>query len=383
VHESPTTHGQTGDAAPVAVPDVSPLPDLPAENEEWRRLAHRAGNPFGTWEWASTWWRHRGGDREQRILGCRRADGSLAGVLPLYFSASRPVRTLRFAGHGPADQLGPVCEPGDREAVARAFRHSLSHTNEWDVCVMERLSGAEGWPALIEGKQTRREACPTMTLPAGGWEAFLGSRSAHFRQQVRRLERKLVREQDLRFRLAADPDRLDRDMDTLFTLHQARWGETTDFLRDKPFHHDLAREALAAGWLRLWIAELNGAPAAAWYGFRLGGADWSYQQGRDPAWEHGRIGFVMIMHTIRDALEDGIPEYRFLVGAEGYKYRLAEREDHVTTVAVARGPAGRAALAAARLRARAGSAAAGARGWLRRTARLGRRARGGAPARPA
>jgi CelD/BcsL family acetyltransferase involved in cellulose biosynthesis len=331
------------------------MADLPAENEDWRRLAHTAGNPFGTWEWASAWWRHQGGDREQRILGCRRADGSLAGVVPLYFSADRPLRTLRLAGHGPADQLGPVSEAADREAVAEAFRHWLSHTDDWALCVTERLSEAEGWPALIDGTQTRREACPVVPLPADGWDAFLAAKSAHFRQQVRRLERKLVREQALRFRLATDSNRLDKDMDTLFALHEARWAAagTTGFLSIKPFHRDLARQALDAGWLRLWIAELNGAPAAAWYGFRLGGAEWSYQQGRDPAWERGRIGFVLNMHTIRDALEDGVSEYRFLIGSEGYKYRLAEREDHVTTLAIARGVAGRAALAAARMRARA------------------------------
>jgi CelD/BcsL family acetyltransferase involved in cellulose biosynthesis len=335
---------------------LTPLPDLPGENEEWRRLGHAGGNPFATWEWASAWWRHDGGEREQRMLGCRRPDGSLAGVLPLYLAADRPVRTLRFAGHGFADQLNPVCEPGDRAAVAGALREALAGSRDWDVCVAERMSEAEGWPELIEGAQMRRERSPVMRLPAGGWEGFLATKSANFRQQVRKRERKLVREGSLRFRLASDPTRLEQDMDTVFRLHEARWAvpETRAFPESvKPFHRDLARLALAGSWLRLWIAELNGAPAAAWYGFRLGGSEWFYQQGRDPAWEGGRVGFVLMMHTIREALEDGLSEYRFLLGTEEYKYRLADGDDHATTVALARGPVGRAALTAARLRSRA------------------------------
>jgi CelD/BcsL family acetyltransferase involved in cellulose biosynthesis len=335
---------------------VAPLPDLPGGEDEWRRLGIAGGNPFATWEWASAWWRHQGGGREQRILGCRRADGTLAGVLPLYFSASRPVRTLRFAGHGPADQLGPACEPADRHAVAASLDRALSGARDWDLCVAERLSEAAGWPALLGGVRTRRESSPVIQLPAADWDGYLATRSANFRQQARRSERKLVREHGLSFRLAADPDRLEEDMDVLFRLHEARWAsEGTSGLPEqlKPFHRDFARLALDGGWLRLWIAELDGAPAAAWYGFHLGGAAWFYQSGRDPAWDRGRVGFVLMMHTIREALGEGLSEYRLLLGEHGYKDRLTENEDHATTTALARGPVGRAALAAASLRRRA------------------------------
>jgi CelD/BcsL family acetyltransferase involved in cellulose biosynthesis len=342
---------------------VSPLPDLPGGREEWGDLALAAGNPFSTWEWASAWWRHLGDGREQRILGCRRADGSLAGVLPLYLAARRPLRTLRFVGHDPADQLGPVCRPEDRDAVAAAFRDALSASRDWDVCIAERLSEDDGWPELLDGVRTRRERSPVLQLPGGSWDDFLAGKSSNFRQQARRGERKLVREHGLTFRLTSDPDRLDEDMETLFRLHEGRWAEAgtsalPDFL--KPFHRDFARLALESGWLRLWIAELDGAPAAAWYGFRLGDADWFYQSGRDLAWERSRIGFVLLLHTVRDAIEHGRSEYRLLLGSESYKDRLAEHEDHATTVAIARGAAGRTALAAARLRGRVRGNGAGA-----------------------
>src|SRR3954453_10686167 len=101
---------------PVADLTLEPLPGLQAAREEWTALAERAGNIFATWEWADAWWRVYGEDRPLHLVACRDAGGRLVALLPLYLSRPRPLRTLRFLGHGPADQLGPVCAPEDRTA---------------------------------------------------------------------------------------------------------------------------------------------------------------------------------------------------------------------------------------------------------------------------
>ena len=85
-------------------PSVETVAGLEAARDDWTRLAEAAGNPFSTWEWASAWWRHFGGDRELLVRRCRTADGRAAAILPLYLAAERPLRVLRFLGHGPADQ---------------------------------------------------------------------------------------------------------------------------------------------------------------------------------------------------------------------------------------------------------------------------------------
>src|SRR5439155_17070455 len=113
------------------------------------------------------------------------------------------------------------------------------------------------------------------------------------------------------------------------------------------FHREFAQVALDRGWLRLWILELDGRPAAAWYGFRFGGVETYYQSGRDPAADRLAVGFVLLVQTIRAALKDGIREYRFGRGAESYKYRFASEDPGLETVAVATRPLGRAAIRAA------------------------------------
>src|SRR5262249_29652803 len=156
------------------------------------------------------------------------------------------------------------------------------------------------------------------------------------------------REHFLRYRLAGDKHRLQADLDTLFALHEARWGQRGSGQLTGPragFVREFAACALERGWLRLWFLELNGSAVAAWLGFRLGAAEWHYQSGRDPAWDRYSVGFVLLGHTIREAMTDGMSEYRFLRGAEAYKDRFANRELSVATIGIFRGIAGRTSLA--------------------------------------
>ena len=191
------------------------------------------------------------------------------------------------------------------------------------------------------GRRLRRRGSPVVAIDRG-WDAYLAGRSANFRQQVRRKERDL-RRHGARFRLTESPDRLQADMDTLFALHRARWqnGDSSFGSDTEPFHREFARLALERGWLRLWILELDGAPAAAWYGFRFGNAESYYQAGRDPRWDRASVGFVLLAHTIREAAGDGMREYRLLDGGEPFKYRFATSDPGLDLVGVGRGPAGR------------------------------------------
>jgi CelD/BcsL family acetyltransferase involved in cellulose biosynthesis len=323
---------------------VEPIASLDALRDEWSALAGAGENVFSTWEWASTWWRQRGHDRPLLLHACRDAAGRLAAILPLYLASERPVRVARFLGHGPADELGPVCAPGDRPAAARAIAEVVARAR-LDLLFAELLPGRDPWGTELGGKVIRREPSPTLSLD--GWEPYLAGRSANFRQQVRGRERRLARDHALAFRLADDPSRLDDDLGLLFRLHAARWGDESPFLRWREFHSEFARVALARGWLRLWFLELDGRPAAAWYGFRFRRVESYYQAGRDLARGDASVGFVLLAHTIREAASDGMREYRFLRGGEPFKSRFADADPGLETVVLTRGVRGRLAGAVA------------------------------------
>jgi CelD/BcsL family acetyltransferase involved in cellulose biosynthesis len=325
------------------------LDGLDAAGADWTGLAEAAGNVFSTPEWAAVWWRHFGEARELRVLAGRDPDGATKVVLPLYVNRSRPLRVLRFVGHGAADQLGPVCAPADRERVAAALRPLLAD-RRWraDLLVGDRVGADEGWSERTGATVLLAEPSPTLAIDGRSWDEFLASKSKNFRDQVRRRERKLAKSHELSFRLS-DAGRLDEDMSTLLRLHAARWEDASAAFEPEleAFHRDFAAVALERGWLRLWLCEVDGAPVAAWYGLRYADSESFYQSGRDPAWDEHSVGFVLLAHSIRSAFEDGLGEYRFLRGGDAYKGRFADGDPGVETMVVGRGSLGRPAVAAA------------------------------------
>ena len=331
-------------ASPVRIERVEALEDV---RDDWEALASVTQNVFSTWEWAWLWWKRFGGSRTLFVHACRSADGRVVGILPLYFWRRRPFRVVRFVGHGEADQLGPVCLPEDRPAVADALRSLLADARA-DVFLAERAAREEGWGALLGAAELHAEPSPVVRFGVETWEDFLRTRSRNFRDQARRRERRLAERHEIRFRLATDPETLDRDLDALFSLHRARWsGTQTDFGRREAFHREFAARALERGWLRLWLLEVDGHPRAAIHGFRLGDVESFYQSGRDPAFDDRSVGFVVLLHAIREALGDGMSEYRLLLGGEPYKYRFANEDREVVTLATTRTRRAHAVLAGA------------------------------------
>jgi CelD/BcsL family acetyltransferase involved in cellulose biosynthesis len=334
-------------------PKASPTPvqleveELETLQDEWTPLALRSRNVFATYEWASTWWRHFGGGHRPLVTTCRAGDGTLIGILPFYQWSSSPLRILRFIGHGAGDQLGPIHAPEDLPSVARATQQALARMR-WKIFVADNLPGDPSWTAALGGKILARDGSPLLRNPDGGWSAFLARRSSNFRQQVGRRERNLARHHDVTFRLVQDPEALPAALDALFHLHSLRWSNgSSGFIPRAAFHREFAATALDRGWLRLWLLDLDGQTVAAWYGLRFADAECYYQAGRDPDWDHRSVGFVLLVHSIRQAFEDGVAEYRFLHGRDAYKYRFADEDAGVETIALTRGVVARTALSAA------------------------------------
>jgi CelD/BcsL family acetyltransferase involved in cellulose biosynthesis len=340
-------------SGPTAELRLEPASDLADVRSEWTKLALRAGSVFGTWEWADTWHRHLGAGAQMALAIGRGPTNDPVAVLPLCVPRVRPVRVLRFIGAGPSDELGPICAAEDRPAASAALRRHVAECSAGGgIFLGERLWGGH-WPVReLGGTVVSRTANPVLPASGRSFDEFLSSRTRNFRDQVRRRERKLARAAKLSYRLTQDPGQLDADMSTLIRLHQARWseGESNAFAGARtPFHIEFARRALENGWLRLWTMELDGAPVASWYGFRYAGVETYYQAGRDPEFDAQNVGFVLLCHSIRSALDDGVREYRFGSGNEAYKSRFAEQDPGLETVVVPIGTRGRIAEVAIRL----------------------------------
>jgi CelD/BcsL family acetyltransferase involved in cellulose biosynthesis len=327
---------------------LEPIDVLADARDDWRRLALASRNIFASWEWHDVWWRHFGRGRKLDAAICRTEDGRALIVLPVYRWLERPLRVARFLGHTTGDELGPIYASGHRGAVAAALtRYAVER--QIQLVVAEHVPDAGSWKLELNARVLARSPSPSLELPFESWAGFLATRSANRRADVRRKERRLERDHAVTYRLTQTADELKRDLDTLFALHAARWGGETSFLRAEAFHREFAAIAFERSWLRLWTLEVDGHARAAWYGFRYAGVESYYQSGRDVSAEFSRygLGLIVLSHSIRAALEDGMTEYRFLRGGERYKYHFTDSDRLVETFALPRCFVARGALGVA------------------------------------
>lgn len=304
---------------------------------EWSRLAELVGNVFATPDFCSTWWDHFGRG-EPFVVAVRSGDGDLLALWPLYRRRWGPGFVIRSLGHGVGDELSLVCHDDDRPAAMAALRSVVSGT---DLLVLDLMRYAavqdpesELSQALGHAVEVFSEPCPVLAAEGRDWEGFLVDQSRNLRQQIRRRERRLQRDHSIGYRLAS-LDTLDRDLDSLIRLHRLRFDEReSNVFSDerRPFHQRWAEVCLDRGWLRLWSLEVDGQYVASWCGFRFAGTESFYQSGRDPDWEDQSVGVVLLSHSIRAALDDGMSEYRFLRGGEEYKKRFATDVGRVGTI---------------------------------------------------
>lgn len=293
---------------------------------EWAALWERCprATPFQHPAWLLPWWRHvwRGGRQWWMAL---RDGGRLAGVAPL-FVWGEP-RCVSLAGSGESDYLDLLVEPEHaRAGAAMVLEYLARHRDRWDVCDLpdlrddSPLPGAV--PAGIAARVERCSACLVAPLPptAEEWYDALCKRVRH---NVRRAFNRVARAGGVLE--TASADNLEEWLAALFRLHAARWRERGEpgVLADgrmEAFHRDAARELLAAGLLRLYGLRMPEGPAAVHYGFAGHGRFYAYLDGFDPAYARLSPGTALIGRAIECAIAEGLAEFDFLRGPEGFKY---------------------------------------------------------------
>ena len=329
--------------APSVVQIVSTLEELTAWVDAWRELAEERGNPFITPEWYSAWLEHYGDDAEPFAIVSGTPDGSCQGVLPLV--RSRGSRVLRFAGADLGDHFQPACRAEDEVAFAQAACAILREREDaWSTAVFHGTQVGSAWHsalcdsarplAVVTGPAT---AMPYVDLTGVEWNQFWAERGRKLRKYVRSRTNQVEGNHEVGYRQTHEPSELDADMSVMLELHEQRFGESSLLLDPtaQAFHRSFAAAALAQDWLRLVFMELDGKPVAASYGWNVGGRYGDYNGGFAPEWAKTSVGLLLMVHTLRSALEQGATEYDFLLGDEAYKSRFTSSRREVATVLVA------------------------------------------------
>ncbi|HEY6156211.1 MAG TPA: GNAT family N-acetyltransferase [Gemmatimonadales bacterium] len=315
------------------IPLVEALAHDPAA---WERLRERspAASPFAGWAWHRAW-ADTASEEELQASTCivvRDARGQTAALLPVGVGTltfrRRPVAGLSWAigDIGCPDHLDLLADPSVELDDVMPALLSLP----WEVAILGNLAPAAPNVARLAAALTRAgcavrwnaaNRCPYLELPRS-WDEYLSSLSASRRQTLRRRERNLERDHGVAL-TDYGPENLAAGWRHLVELHERRWanggGGTFSDPRVERLHRAFAEELARGGRLWLTTLDLDGAPAAAWYGFADRDTVYFYQSGRDPRWEDQSVGVALMVKMIRRAIERGYRRFDFLRGDEAYK----------------------------------------------------------------
>jgi CelD/BcsL family acetyltransferase involved in cellulose biosynthesis len=289
----------------------------PAWDALWRRSPE--ATPFQSPQWLLPWLTHFGAGGELATVATRDGE-ALTSIAPLYVLREDDESLGLLLGTGISDYLDML---GDGAAALDALQ--TIDCQLWDLQQLRPSSTllTATLPGGLAENVEDQEPCPILRIE-GASEELESLLSTHARKKLRYYRRSLERLGDVCVEEATE-DNLDALLETLYALHAARWrrrnlpGVLADAATQQ-FHHEVARNFLRAGALRMYATRVEGRVVAIFYGFAHGATVYYYLSGYEPELEKLSIGTLIVAHALERAISDGATTFDFLRGAEEYKY---------------------------------------------------------------
>jgi CelD/BcsL family acetyltransferase involved in cellulose biosynthesis len=301
---------------------------------QWLGLWRRCGwTPFESPHWLLSWWKHFGADGRLCVSVLRRR-GVLAAVLPFWITGGEDsgAAELLLIGTGVSDSLDALYDPEAKElCAALAAEHLAASAEQWELCDLQELPPEspllrERLPCHLRSDTSVQSVCPALRLEG----SLPGSIPAAMLRRLRYYQRRLRRNANISVE-SANQQNFEECYADLLALHRARWNARGQpgVLHDPAvagFHREAARCLMKEGALRLYLLRVDGAAAAAYYGFQWRGRSFYYLGGFDPRFAELNPGTVLVGHAIEQAAGEGSREFCFLRGNEAYKYAWGARD---------------------------------------------------------
>jgi len=322
---------------------------LDALHDSWDALVPTAITPFPFQSigWAEAWYHTLGSDAHSLILAIRDEAGRLIGVAPLVVRQTALGRTVQLmGGDDVTDYLDIVASERDVQRIWTAvIGHLLTSRERWDAldlhCVPQWSPSHATVAALLSETMPVRivqeEVCPVVRL-GGSFEAYLRGLPKKERHEINRKARNFVRDAPSgTLRILTKRDDALAALPDFFRLHRLSAPDKERFLTPavEEFFRAMTAAMADAGWLRLYVLDVDDAPVAAIYAFVADGRLLVYNSGFDPAFARISIGMVLTGMVIEDAANSGLTHCDFLRGNEAYKYRFGASDTPIWRVVAA------------------------------------------------
>lgn len=313
---------------------------LEALQYEWIDLQNRSTSTGAAlaWYWIYIWYKHNKSLGELWLMEARE-DNRLIGIAPFMKVEEKPDwgfawQQIRFINAFTIEEhLDFIIEPGYEEQVIPMFIDKLyEHKSQWDVINLTGFCDTKTIDILQQSNRNWTEdieesrIVPYMTLP-DTVDEWMQSISSNHRQKLRRYKRKLDKQFPDRWLIsqATQPDELDDAFEHLVHLHQTYWedqGYPGHFNRGEwvECYRELLHGLLENGWLRLYRLDIDDEPCAVNYFFHYRGRAYFVFGGLKRGVTEIPLGYVLLQHNIEQAINEGLPEYNFMLGEQSYKF---------------------------------------------------------------
>jgi CelD/BcsL family acetyltransferase involved in cellulose biosynthesis len=312
------------------VAEINHPNDLPGCRLLWKSLLAQTPGAtfFHSLDWLEPYWRHFRHNQQLRILIIRSGDEPV-GILPLVVRTERtklgPARMLTY----PLDHWGVFYSPIGPQPAATliaGLQYIRSQPRDWDMLSLRFVhrDGADRgrtkramqfvrWQPLEE----LQEQAPCVSLH-GTWADYWAARDGHWRNNVRRAERRLTEQGEVvyvRYRpegnAYGDGDPRWDLFDTCLNIARRSWqaevqnGTTICHASIEPYLRDVHEAAARSGGLDLNLLLVGGRPAAFAYNYHHAGHVYGLRMGYDPQVSRDGTGSVLMRRMLQDSFERG------------------------------------------------------------------------------
>jgi CelD/BcsL family acetyltransferase involved in cellulose biosynthesis len=307
----------------------------------WNKVLERSqdNNPFLTWEYLLTCWKHFGKDKKLRIL-CVEDNNRIIAIAPLRQSRYRFAHLLGYdviepLGYMGADYTGLILAERERDCLKLMLDY-LAETNDWDFIYLYDVPGTSIIPDLLPKMSSMipkfelREGvvCPYISLP-NSMDIVLKGISRKFRNNLRRCMRNLEKDfNKVELKSYAQFGSIEEAMNVHFKLNQKRWEPKSmsgvfDTKEICDFFIDVAKIFADNGWLALCFLAINEEPVAGLLCYEYNQKMYAAISGFDPNYSRYSIGNILFVKLIEKCIEKKMKEFDFLKGDESYKFKYS------------------------------------------------------------
>jgi len=257
----------------------------------------------------------------------------LAGIGPFFVTGGR-VSRARLLAAPVSNQLGPLALPAFERQTAATISAVLS-SQGIPRLTLEGVKAAPPWGPIFGRSLSHRVhkhwwmQAPIITLGEGTFDDWFASRSANFRQQMRRDRRKLEKA-GASVRMTTE-DSIESDVRSFSKLHRARWatrgGSATLSSTVEAMVLSAARRLIPVGAMRLWNIDVAGDTISSHMFLTAGDVASYWLGGFDDGWSEMRPGMQALMAALEHSWSVGDKIFDLGSGDDPYKLRFTDEHD--------------------------------------------------------